>query len=102
MDNASTPLPPSPPPIIAAVAPSKKSKKGGKLTLFIIIGVVLLLVVVGIVTHGKKPAIIVQTEKVARRNITEVVVANGKIQPVTQVGISPEVAGEIVALPVKE
>ena len=44
----------------------------------------------------------VQTEKVTRRNLTEVVLANGRIQPVTQVVISPEVAGEIVDLPVKE
>lgn len=50
----------------------------------------------------KTPPIAVQTEKVTRRNITEIVVANGKIQPVKQVVISPEVAGEIVKLPVKE
>jgi len=46
--------------------------------------------------------ITVQTEKVARRNLTEVVVATGKIQPVTLVKISPEVSGEIIDLPVKE
>ena len=46
--------------------------------------------------------ITVQTEKVARRNLTEVVVANGKIQPVIQVPISAEVSGEITELPVKE
>ena len=50
----------------------------------------------------KEPVITVQTEKVKRRNLTEVVVANGKIQPVVQVKISPEVSGEIVELPVKE
>jgi HlyD family secretion protein len=44
----------------------------------------------------------VQIEKVTRRDITELVVANGRIQPVTQVMISPEVAGEIIELPVKE
>ena len=44
----------------------------------------------------------VQTEKVARRNLTELVTATGKIQPVLQVKISPEVAGEIIELPVKE
>src|SRR5690349_244037 len=44
----------------------------------------------------------VQTEKAARRNITELVVANGKIQPVVQVVINPEVSGEITELPVKE
>src|SRR5207249_11588317 len=43
-----------------------------------------------------------QTEKVTRRNLTEIVVANGKIQPVLQVKISPEVSGEIIDLPVKE
>ena len=44
----------------------------------------------------------VQIEKVTRRDLTETVVANGRIQPVTQVMISPEVAGEIIELPVKE
>ena len=44
----------------------------------------------------------VQTEMATRRNITELVVANGKIQPVLQVVINPEVSGEITELPVKE
>ncbi len=50
----------------------------------------------------KDDPILVQIEKVTRRDLTETVVANGRIQPVTQVVISPEVAGEIVALPVVE
>ena len=101
MDTAPTPTPSTAaPPIIASVP--KKSKKSRKTLFFIIGGLILLVIVLAIVLHGKKPPIIVQTEKVARRNITETVVANGKIQPVTQVSISPEVAGEIIALPVKE
>ena len=44
----------------------------------------------------------VQTGKVERRDITEVVVANGRVQPVLSVKISPEVSGEIIELPVKE
>lgn len=44
----------------------------------------------------------VQTEKATRRNLTEVVTATGKVQPFLQVKISPEVAGEIIELPVKE
>ncbi|MCX7865902.1 MAG: efflux RND transporter periplasmic adaptor subunit, partial [Limisphaera sp.] len=48
------------------------------------------------------PVYVVQTEKVTRRDLTEVVVANGRIQPVVQVKISAEVSGEIVELPVKE
>lgn len=47
-------------------------------------------------------AISVTTEKVARRDLIELIPANGRIQPVVQVVISPEVAGEIVALPVRE
>lgn len=49
----------------------------------------------------EKP-ILIQTEKVARRNLTEIVIANGRIQPVLSVKISPEVSGEIIDLPVKE
>lgn len=44
----------------------------------------------------------VQTEKAVRRNLIETVVATGKIQPVVQVVINPEVSGEIIDLPVKE
>src|SRR5579885_1047869 len=50
----------------------------------------------------REAVLAVQTEKVTRRNLTELVVANGKIQPVVQVKISPEVSGEIIDLPVKE
>jgi HlyD family secretion protein len=58
---------------------------------------------VGIKAFSKPEEIItVQTEKAARRDLTETVIASGRIQPVTQVMISPEVAGEIVDLPIKE
>jgi HlyD family secretion protein len=59
---------------------------------------------VGAYFYFKKREVVltVQTEKVGRRNITELVVANGKIQPVVQVVINPEVSGEITELPVKE
>jgi len=39
---------------------------------------------------------------VGHRNLMETVKANGKIQPVVKVNISPEVSGEIIELPVKE
>ncbi len=77
-------------------------KKRRKLFIFLAVGGVLLAIALFAVFKKKEPIITVQTEKVARRNITEIVVANGKIQPVKQVMISPEVAGEIVTLPVKE
>ena len=51
---------------------------------------------------NKPKAVQVQVEKIQRRNLTELVMATGKVQPVTQVKISPEVAGEIIELPIKE
>src|SRR5438477_4677250 len=78
------------------------SKKRRKTIVFSIIGLTLASLTVGAILNKREAVITVQTEKVARRSITEIVVANGKIQPVVQVKISPEVSGEIIELPVKE
>ncbi|MCX6256804.1 MAG: efflux RND transporter periplasmic adaptor subunit [Bacteroidia bacterium] len=51
---------------------------------------------------GNTERIKVSTEKPANRTITEIITANGKIQPETEVKISPDVSGEIVELNVKE
>lgn len=67
-----------------------------------ILGVVLLVSAMYFSLRKKDPAVTVQTEKVSRHSITETVIANGKIYPVLQVHISPEVSGEITNLPVKE
>ena len=64
--------------------------------------VITLLALTPMFCRKREQAISVTTEKVARRDLTELIVANGRIQPVVQVVISPEVAGEIVALPVRE
>ena len=82
----------------------QKTKKRGR-NKFIVILLVLLAIGGGVAfqfLRKKDDPIMVQIEKVTRRDLTETVVANGRIQPVTQVVISPEVAGEITALPVKE
>src|SRR2546427_1789828 len=78
------------------------SKKRKKTIVFSIIGLALASLTVGAIFNKREAVITVQTEKVARRNLTEIVVANGKIQPVLQVKISPEVSGEIIELPVRE
>ena len=79
-----------------------KAKKGRKALVFTAIAVGLL-GLIGVVIFKKRDiVVVVQTDKVARRNLTEIVVANGKVQPVLQVKISAEVSGEIIALPVKE
>lgn len=79
---------------------AKKSKK--RLFIFSGMGVVLIVLVVLVVLGSKRETIItVQTEKVAKRTITQLVTASGKIQPEVLVNISPEVSGEIIELPVK-
>ena len=79
----------------------KKSKK--KVLIFSIIGVVLIALILVIALGGKKEEIIsVQTEKVQKKTITQVVTSSGKIQSEVSVTINPEVSGEIVTLPVKE
>ncbi len=79
-----------------------KSNKGKKIIIFTVIGVALVALTLTAIFRKKEPIITVQTEKVVRTNLTELVMANGKIQPVTQVHISAEVSGEIIELAVKE
>ena len=83
------------------MANGKKSKK--KLFIFGGLGLLLLVILLLVVFSGNKEEIVsVQTEKVEKRNVTQVVSATGKINPVYQVMISAEATGEIVDLPVKE
>ncbi|HLI92282.1 MAG TPA: efflux RND transporter periplasmic adaptor subunit [Puia sp.] len=51
---------------------------------------------------GKQDGIKVAAEKVARRDITEVVTASGKIYPEKEVKISPDISGEVVELGVSQ
>ncbi|HTP13464.1 MAG TPA: efflux RND transporter periplasmic adaptor subunit [Bacteroidota bacterium] len=79
----------------------KKSRK--KIIIFSIIGIVLIGLAALVFLGSKRETIItVQTDKVVKRNITQIVSATGKIQPETQVKINAEVSGEITDLPVKE
>src|SRR5438046_366974 len=79
-----------------------KNKKRRKIIVFSTIGLVLAGLTLAAIFRKREPVITVQTEKVTHRNITEIVVANGRIQPVLQVKISPEVSGELIELPVRE
>ena len=79
-----------------------KPNKGRKILVFAGIIVVVAGLTAAAVLRKREPVFTIQTEKVARRSLTELVVANGRIQPVVQVKINPEVSGEIIELPVKE
>jgi HlyD family secretion protein len=51
---------------------------------------------------GKETVYNVAVEKVKKRNITEYITANGKVQPETEVKITPDVSGEIVELHIND
>lgn len=80
---------------------SKKSKR----RLWIIIGavVVIAIIVIFAVMKGQNnTGIRIAVEPVVKRTITQTVSANGKIQPETDVKISPYISGEVIELYVKE
>lgn len=82
---------------------STRIQKKGNRRLYIVLGVIALLIVASIIKARSKPkGESVQVEEVQRRTIRETVTASGKIFPVTEVKISPDVSGEIVELYVKE
>lgn len=80
-----------------------KTKKLMKYGL-ILVGVLIVFLVVGRRAGwvGAMEGVRVSTEEVERRNITEIVTASGKIRPVTEVKISPDVSGEIIQLAIRE
>lgn len=85
-----------------------KKSNATKRLLWILGGLLILLLILGVVgrmtgmfgTGGDGEE--VETADAAVVNITQVVTASGKVQPETEVVISPDVSGEIIELPVKE
>ncbi len=88
-----------------AAAPASAKPKKSK-TIYIVIAAILLLSALAAGVYFKKgkesDATAITVEKAVVKTITQLVTATGKIQPETEVKISPEVAGEIIAIPVKE
>ena len=83
------------------MAANSKSRK--KLFIFGGLGLLAIILILVVVFGSKRENVItIQTEKAARRTLTQIVTASGKIQPETQVKINAEVSGEIILLPVKE
>jgi HlyD family secretion protein len=80
----------------------KRQRKRRKIIVFAVILAGVAGLVAMALLRKQEPVIPIQTEKISRRDITETVVANGRIQPTVEVKISAEVSGEIIELPVKE
>jgi HlyD family secretion protein len=79
-----------------------KKKKKKLIIISLIAAVLIVLIALVIIGSNREPVFTVQTEKIQRRNVTQIVTATGKIQPEIQVKINAEVSGEIVELPVRE
>lgn len=78
-------------------------KKNKRIIIWSVVGLVVLLIILrkaGVI--GGVETIQVAVENVTPRDITETVSASGKIQPVREVKLSPDVSGEIVEVLVKE
>ncbi len=87
----------------ASPSPPVRRKRRSRRKLYIglgIAGLVLILIIGSIISGKREQPIPITTEKATRRDIVETVSATGKVQPETEVKISPEVAGEIIELPV--
>ncbi len=80
-----------------------KLKKTLKIAL-ILLGVILVIIIVGRRAGwvGGTEGIRVSVEEAALRDIVEIVTASGRVRPVTEVKMSPDVSGEIIELTVKE
>jgi HlyD family secretion protein len=93
--TASTPAP-------APLTAKQRRARRKKQIIFGSIGLVVLWTVVSIIWSKREKPIPVTTERAIRKTIVQTVSATGKVQPETEVKISPEVAGEIIELPVED
>ena len=86
--------------------PSEAPRRNGSYIKWYIIGGIVLLAAGGVALHfvkrGKAEVIAVTTDKAVVKTITQTVTATGKVQPETEVKISPQVSGEITKLPYRE
>src|SRR5207248_8801832 len=87
------------------VAPEVAKKRRSRRKRYIIFGSIALisrLIIASVIASKREKPIPVTTEKAVRKTILQTVSATGKVQPETEVKISPEVAGEIIDLPVED
>ena len=89
---------PAPAPLTAKQRRARRKKQ----IIYGSIGLIVLLIVASIIWNKREKPIPVTTEKAIRKTIVQTVSATGKVQPETEVKISPEVAGEIIELPVED
>lgn len=84
-----------------AIPPDSRPRSWKRLWPWLLIALILVITVV-IYSQKREKPLAVTTERVAKRDIIQIVSATGKIQPALEVKISAEVAGEIIGLPYEE
>jgi len=89
-------------PLAPPATPKKRRSRRRRYIIFGSIGLLVLWLVGSIIWNKREKPIPVTTEKAFRKTVVQTVSATGKIQPETEVKISPEVAGEIIELPVED
>lgn len=83
------------------------AKKKSNKIIYILLGIVVIVILFAIIGRsagwiGGEKEIIVETAKAKKTSIIEKVSASGVVEPETEVKMSPDVAGEIIALNVME
>ncbi len=89
-------------PVPAPLTAKQRRARRKKQIIFGSVGLIVLCIVASIIWNKREKPIPVTTEKAIRKTIVQTVSATGKVQPETEVKISPEVAGEIIELPVED
>jgi HlyD family secretion protein len=89
---------PAPTPLTAKQRRARRKKQ----IIYGTIALVVLWIVASVAWSKREKPIPVTTEPAIRKTIVQTVSATGKIQPEVEVKISPEVAGEIIELPVED
>jgi HlyD family secretion protein len=89
---------PAPAPLTAKQRRARRKKQ----IIYGATALVVLSIIVSIIWSKREKPIPVTTEAAIRKTIVQTVSATGKIQPEVEVKISPEVAGEIIELPVED
>jgi HlyD family secretion protein len=93
-------LPDAPPPGSAAALANAKRKSRGRKALLLAAMALIALGIGGYRYSKREKPPTITVEPAVRKTIIQLVSATGKVQPETEVKISPEVAGEIIELPV--
>src|SRR5437588_10157308 len=92
----------TPAPTITPQMAKKRRSRRKRQIIFGAIGLLLLWIIVSFVNSKREKPVPVTTEKAVRKTIVQTVSATGKVQPETEGKISPEVAREIIELPVTD